>query len=226
MKLNSHFLLQMRLNEQNELEQETVRLRSEIENFKSTLGQKQSEIERLRSHLLSVEETYTQELLKSQTKERTLKESLQAAEERATEQWRLGDQINVWQDKYRQCLAEKERSEKDKAHQEKSLDRLQHALQQLTRERERDIVLAQKELAQKLAQAESLQNEKDSEMTMLRRKLSEAQLGLEAAGRLTQQLDKTTAALTASKDEGTLFTIFILPPLFHIDLFRIASACF
>jgi hypothetical protein len=77
-----------------------------------------------------------------------------------------------------------------------------------------------------LAQAESLQNEKDSEMTMLRRKLSEAQLGLEAAGRLTQQLDKTTAALTASKDEGTLFAIFILPPLFHIDLFRIASACF
>nr|CAH0107834.1 unnamed protein product [Daphnia galeata] len=193
--------LQMRLNEQNELEQETIRLRSETDSFKSTVGQKQAEIERLRSHLLSVEETYTQELLKSQTKERALKESLQAAEERATEQWRLGDQLNVWQDKYRQCLAEKEKSEKDKVRQEKSLDRLQHALQQLTRERERDIVLAQKELAQKLAQAESLQNEKDSEMVMLRRKLSEAQLGLEAAGRLTQQLDKTTAALTTAKDE-------------------------
>jgi len=101
----------MRLNEQNELEQETIRLRSETDSFKSTVGQKQAEIERLRSHLLSVEETYTQELLKSQTKERALKESLQAAEERATEQWRLGDQLNVWQDKYRQCLAEKEKSE-------------------------------------------------------------------------------------------------------------------
>lgn len=99
-------------------------------------------------------------------------------------------------------MIDKEQLEKEKHNQEKSLDRLQHALQQLTRERERDIVLAQKDLAQKLAQAESLQNEKDSEMILLRRKLSEAQLGLEAAGRLTQQLDKTTAALTAARDEG------------------------
>ncbi|XP_057364536.1 thyroid receptor-interacting protein 11-like isoform X2 [Daphnia carinata] len=193
--------LQIRLNEQNELEQETVRLRSEAETFKSVVAQKQAEIERLRSHLLSVEETYTQELLKSQTKEKTLRESLQSAEERATEQWRLGDQLNVWQDKYRQCVTDKDRLEKEKVDLEKSLDRLQHALQQLTRERERDIVLAQKELAQKLAFAESLQNEKDSEMNMLRRKLSEAQLGLEAAGRLTQQLDKTTAALATAKHE-------------------------
>uniref|UniRef100_A0A0P6HD95 Thyroid receptor-interacting protein n=3 Tax=Daphnia magna TaxID=35525 RepID=A0A0P6HD95_9CRUS len=193
--------LQIRLNEQNELEQETVRLRSEAETFKSVVGQKQAETERLRSHLLSVEETYTQELLRSQTKEKTLRESLQSAEERATEQWRLGDQLNVWQDKYRQCVTDKDRLEKERGDLEKSLDRLQHALQQLTRERERDIVLAQKELAQKLASAESLQNEKDSEMNMLRRKLSEAQLGLEAAGRLTQQLDKTTAALAAAKHE-------------------------
>lgn len=201
--------MQIRLNEQNELEHETVRLRSETETFKSVLVQKQAEIERLRSHLLSVEETYTQELIRSQTKEKTLRESLQAAEERATEQWRLGDQVNVWQDKYRQCLTDKDRLEKEKEDQEKSLDRLQHALQQLTRERERDIIMAQKELAQKLAHAESLQNEKDSEMSMLRRKLSEAQLGLEAAGRLTQQLDKTTAALAAAKDEGIVHAILI-----------------
>ncbi len=207
LKFNLIALVQARLNEQNDLEQEAARLRVEIETFKSAQLQKQAEIERLRSHHLSVEETYTQELLKSQTKERTLKESLQAAEERATEQWRLGDQLNVWQEKYRQCLVDKERLEKEKNSQEKSFDRLQHALQQLTRERERDIVLAQKDLAQKLAQAESLQNEKDSEMAMLRRKLSEAQLGLEAAGRLTQQLDKTTAALTAAKDEGTYYII-------------------
>ncbi|KAI9555812.1 hypothetical protein GHT06_018328 [Daphnia sinensis] len=201
--------LQIRLNEQNELEQETVRLRSEAENFKSVVAQKQTEIERLRSHLLSVEETYTQELLRSQTKEKTLRESLQSAEERATEQWRLGDQLNVWQDKYRQCATDKDRLEKEKGDLEKSLDRLQHALQQLTRERERDIVLAQKELAQKLAIAESQQNEKDSEMSMLRRKLSEAQLGLEAAGRLTQQLDKTTAALATAKHEALFETLLM-----------------
>ena len=189
-----------------------------METLKSSVSQKTAEIERLRSHLLSVEETYTQELLKSQTNERSLVESLQAAEERVSEQWRLGDQLGVWKDKYRQCLAEKERLEKEKDGQEKSLDRLQHALQQLTRERERDIIVAQKELAQKLAQAESLQKEKDDEMIMLRRKLSEAQLGLEAAGRLTQQLDKTTAALTAAKDEGTI--------LFRSFIFRNPSVAF
>lgn len=134
----------------------------------------------------------------------------------------MGDQLNVWQDKYRQCLADKERLEKEKDSQEKSLDRLQHALQQLTRERERDIVLAQKELAQKLAQAESLQNEKDSEMGMLRRKLAEAQLGLEAAGRLTQQLDKTIAALTAAKEEG-IFHFIQIP--FCFDLTLLVLSC-
>lgn len=190
------------MNEQVEVELEASRLRSEFEQLKASHNQKQAELERLRSHLLSVEETYTQELLKSQAKEKVLKETLQQAEERAAEQWRMGDQLNVWQERYRQCLADKERLEKEKTNQDKSMDRLQHALQQLTRERERDIVMAQKELAQKLAQAESQQNEKDSEMAMLRKKLSEAQLGLEAAGRLTQQLDKTTAALAASRDEG------------------------
>ena len=190
------------MSEQNELEQELTRIRSENESMKTTQLQWQTEMDRLRSHLLDVEETYTQELLKSQAKEKVLKESLQSAEERANEQWRLGDQLVGWQDKHRQWLTERERLESEKGELEKSLDRLQHALSQLTRERERDIVLAQKELAQKLAKAESLQNEKDSEMTQLRRKLSEAQLGLEAAGRLTQQLDKTTAALATAKEEG------------------------
>jgi hypothetical protein len=190
------------LSEQTELEQEVTKMRSENESMKTIQLQWQTEMDRLRSHLLDVEETYTQELLKSQAKEKTLRESLQSAEERANEQWRLGDQLVGWQDKHRQWLTERERLENEKGELEKSLDRLQHALNQLTRERERDIVLAQKELAQKLSKAESLQSEKDSEMTQLRRKLSEAQLGLEAAGRLTQQLDKTTAALAAAKEEG------------------------
>jgi hypothetical protein len=190
------------LSEQTELEQEVTKMRSENESMKTIQLQWQTEMDRLRSHLLDVEETYTQELLKSQAKEKTLRESLQSAEERANEQWRLGDQLVGWQDKHRQWLTERERLENEKGELEKSLDRLQHALNQLTRERERDIVLAQKELAQKLSKAESLQSEKDSEMTQLRRKLSEAQLGLEAAGRLTQQLDKTTAALAVAKEEG------------------------
>ena len=190
------------MSEQNELEKEVTRIRSENESMKTTQLQWQTEMDRLRSHLLDVEETYTQELLKSQAKEKALRESLQLAEERANEKWRLGDQLVGWQDKHRQWLTERERLESEKGELEKSLDRLQHALNQLTRERERDIVLAQKELAQKLAKAESLQSEKDSEMTQLRRKLSEAQLGLEAAGRLTQQLDKTTAALVTAKEEG------------------------
>ncbi len=190
------------MSEQNELEKEVTRIRSENESMKTTQLQWQTEMDRLRSHLLDVEETYTQELLKSQAKEKALRESLQLAEERANEQWRLGDQLVGWQDKHRQWLTERERLESEKGELEKSLDRLQHALNQLTRERERDIVLAQKELAQKLAKAESFQSEKDSEMTQLRRKLSEAQLGLEAAGRLTQQLDKTTAALVTAKEEG------------------------
>ena len=103
---------------------------------------------------------------------------------------------------YRQLMTEKERLEAANKSQEASLERLQHVLQQFTHERQRDIVVAQKELAHKLARAETLQGEKDSEIAHLRTKLAEAQLGLEAAGRLTQQLDKTTAALSAAKEEG------------------------
>lgn len=85
----------------------------------------------------------------------------------------------------------------------KSQTKLQHVLQQMSRDRENDIMSAQQELARKLAHAEALQQEKDSEMSHLRNKLAEAQLGLEAAARLTQKLDKTAANLAASKQEGT-----------------------
>lgn len=164
-----------------------------------------AEISRLTSHLISVEETYTQELLKSQNQEKELKESLEAAEERASEQWRIGDQLAGWQEKARTWKLERSKLEQEKNDLAKSLDRLQHALQQLTKERERDIQVAQKELSAKLAKAENVHKEKEAEMALLRQKLSEAQLGLEAAGRLTQQLDKTAAALSAAKEEGIFF---------------------
>lgn len=176
--------------------------------IKASQAQWQAEMERLRSHLLSVEETYTQELLNSQSKEKTLRDSLQSAEERASEQFRLNDQLAGWQEKYRKSLAEKDRLEKEKIDQERSLERLQHALQQLTREKERDIVVAQKELLLKLAKAESVHNEKDAEIAAIRRKLGEAQQGLEAASRLTQQLDKTKEALTAAKQQGKVNNFF------------------
>jgi len=164
-----------------------------------------AEISRLTSHLISVEETYTQELLKSQNQEKELKESLEAAEERASEQWRIGDQLAGWQEKARTWKLERSKLEQEKNDLAKSLDRLQHALQQLTKERERDVQVAQKELSAKLAKTENVHKEKEAEMALLRQKLSEAQLGLEAAGRLTQQLDKTAAALSAAKEEGTFY---------------------
>lgn len=183
-------------------------LHTENEALKANQGQWEAEMERLRSHLLSVEEMYTQELLNCQSKEKVLRDSLQASEERASEQSRLGDQLSGWQEKYRKALAEKDRLEKEKLGQERSLERLQHALEQLTREKERDIIVAQKELLLKLAKAESVQNEKEAELITLRRKLGEAQQGLDAASRLTHQLDKTKEALAAANEQGNSTLLF------------------
>jgi hypothetical protein len=154
---------------------------------------------------LSVEENHTQELLKGQLREKSLRDALQTSEEKMSDQWRVNDKLAALGDKYREALAEKERLQQVVDTQEKSLTKLQHVLHQFTREKERDVLAAQKELALKLARAEALQAEKDSEIGHLRRKLSEAQLGLEAAARLTQQLDKTSAALSAAKEEGKHF---------------------
>jgi thyroid receptor-interacting protein 11 len=193
------------LNEQSELNEEAAKWVSENDALKSVQTRLQAEIDRLRSHLLSVEENHTQELLKGQLREKSLRDALQTAEEKMSDQWRVNDKLAALGDKYRESLAEKERLQQVVDTQEKSLTKLQHVLHQFTREKERDVLAAQKELALKLARAEALQAEKDSEIGHLRRKLSEAQLGLEAAARLTQQLDKTSAALSAAKEEGKHF---------------------
>ena len=196
----------MRLNECGELNEELSRWRAENDSLKATQNQLQGEIDRLRSHLLAVEENYTMELLKSQEKEKMLRETLQAAEERMSDQWRKNDKMSGLKEKYRQLELEKQRLEATNKTLELSLEKLQHVLDQFTRERERDIVIAQKELAQKLSRVETLHTEKETEIAHLRKKLAEAQLGLEAAGRLTQQLDNTAAALSVAKEEGNLTT--------------------
>merc|ERR1712137_1024425 len=193
--------LQVRLNECGELNEELSRWRAENDSLKATQNQLQGEIDRLRSHLLAVEENYTMELLKSQEKEKMLRETLQAAEERMSDQWRKNDKMSGLKEKYRQLELEKQRLEATNKTLELSLEKLQHVLDQFTRERERDIVIAQKELAQKLSRVETLHTEKETEIAHLRKKLAEAQLGLEAAGRLTQQLDNTAAALSVAKEE-------------------------
>ena len=193
------------MNEQSELNEEAAKWVSENDALRSVQTRLQAEIDRLRSHLLSVEENHTQELLKGQLREKSLRDALQTAEEKMSDQWRVNDKFAALGDKYREALAEKERLQQVVDTQEKSLTKLQHVLHQFTREKERDVLAAQKDLALKLARAEALQAEKDSEIGHLRRKLSEAQLGLEAAARLTQQLDKTSAALSAAKEEGKHF---------------------
>ena len=197
----------MRLNEFSDLNEELSRWRAENDSLKTARNQQQGEIDRLRSHLLVVEENYTTELLKSQEKEQMLRETLQAAEEKMSDQWRKNDKRNNLKEKYRQLEAEKQRLEATNKTLELSLEKLQHVLDQFTRERERDILVAQKELTQKLSRVETLHAEKETEITHLRKKLAEAQLGLEAAGRLTQQLDNTTAALSVAKEEGNFDVI-------------------
>ena len=192
----------MRLNEYVDLNDELSRWRIENDSLKANQSQLQGEIDRLRSHLLAVEENYTTELLKSQEKEKTLVETLQAAEEKMSDQWRKNDKMSSLKEKHRQLVAEKQRAEATNRTLELSLEKLQHVLDQFTRERERDIVVAQRELAQKLSRVETLHSEKETEIAQLRKKLAEAQLGLEAAGRLTQQLDNTTAALSVAREEG------------------------
>lgn len=193
--------LQVRLNEYVDLNDELSRWRIENDSLKANQSQLQGEIDRLRSHLLAVEENYTTELLKSQEKEKTLVETLQAAEEKMSDQWRKNDKMSSLKEKHRQLVAEKQRAEATNRTLELSLEKLQHVLDQFTRERERDIVVAQRELAQKLSRVETLHSEKETEIAQLRKKLAEAQLGLEAAGRLTQQLDNTTAALSVAREE-------------------------
>ena len=204
--MNNDFIiyLKVRLSDYGEINEELSRYRVEYESMKTIQQQLQGEIDRLRSHLLSVEENYTIELLKCAEKEKVLKDTLQAAEEKVSDQWRNNDKMSSLKEKYRQTEIEKKRLETSNQTLELSIEKLQHVLDQFTRERDRDIVVAQRDLAQKLSRAESLHKEKDNDIVHLRNKLAEAQLGLEAAGRLTQQLDNTTAALSVAKEEGNI----------------------
>ncbi len=130
----------------------------------------------------------------------------------------MNDKLAALKEQLRDAAADRERLQQTVDGQEKSLTKLQHVLQQFTREKERDVALAQKDLAHQLGRARLQQAEKDAEIGQLRQKLAEAQLGLEAAGRLTQQLDKTSAALAAAKEEGgAVFFFYIFFSLSHFS---------
>lgn len=135
----------------------------------------------------------------------------------------MNDKLAALKEQLRDAAADRERLQQTVDGQEKSLTKLQHVLQQFTREKERDVALAQKDLAHQLGRARLQQAEKDAEIGQLRQKLAEAQLGLEAAGRLTQQLDKTSAALAAAKEEGGA-VFFFLHIFFSFSLFIISSS--
>ena len=140
----------------------------------------------------------------------------------------MNDKLAALKEQLRDAAADRERLQQTVDGQEKSLTKLQHVLQQFTREKERDVALAQKDLAHQLGRARLQQAEKDAEIGQLRQKLAEAQLGLEAAGRLTQQLDKTSAALAAAKEEGGavfFFIYFFLFLTFHHLLIQLCTPC-
>jgi chromosome segregation ATPase len=177
------------------------------------------ELERLRNHLLAIEEGYTQEALGAEEREKELRNRLAAAEERASSSSsavknaseQASAQVESLQ-RQLQALAEQRdaavlqlASAQDTANQyAASLNNLQMVLEQFQQERETQIAVELERYQKKLEHTKTENGALQEKCNILQTQLEESQETIEAAHRLSEQLDRKEEAVMALKEEVLL----------------------
>ncbi|KAG7206748.1 hypothetical protein KM043_000671 [Ampulex compressa] len=177
---------------------------TESQNKEANAGK---ELERLRTHLVEVEAGYTEDALLAEEMRRELEAKLLQAEEkvkasstvytsasiRANQQVETLEQQMALIVKQRDDIQSKLFATEDKVlSQTAALTNLQIVLEQFQRDKERDIVAATERIQGRLNESYEKQEELSAEISNLREQLAEAKECLQAASRLSEQLDRKT----------------------------------
>ncbi|XP_012939983.1 thyroid receptor-interacting protein 11 [Aplysia californica] len=199
--------------------QEGAALRAEIQHMKDKEFKLSRELERLRGHLLQIEEGYTKEALDSEEREKDLRNRLAVAEEqlmsssshveRASEEWSrraesLEQQVQQMSGQrdsaFKQVAAIQDQCQQYAT----SLANLQLVLEHFQKEKDSAIAAETEHYKEEASELREKLSQLQSELQATRDDLAEALDGLEAAGRLSEQLDRKEDALRALKEEVLL----------------------
>ncbi|XP_043259414.1 thyroid receptor-interacting protein 11-like isoform X2 [Colletes gigas] len=174
------------------------------------------ELERLRTHLVEIESTYTEEALIAEETRNELEAKLLQAEEKVkssstaytSANIRANQQVETLQQQITLIIQQRDEiqnklstAEDTILSQAASLTNLQFVLEQFQRDKERDIKAAMERLQAKLNDSYKKQEELVNDVTSLKEQLAEAKECLQAASRLSEQLDKKTERIEQLNQE-------------------------
>lgn len=198
---------------------ECHQFQAEIDHWREKEMKMNKELQRLRQHLIETEDSYTKEALESEEREKSLRNRLAIAEDQlssSSSQIELASlessrKVETLQVQLHQACAQRDAaysqvaSSQDQVRQlSQSLANLQLVLEQFQREKDNAIAAETERLqsnCQKLKDQVASQME---ELEATRADLADALEGLEAANRLSDQLDRKEEALGALKEEVQL----------------------
>lgn len=174
------------------------------------------ELGRLRQHLLQVEESYTQEALQAEEREQELRKRLAIAEDRiqmATSSHSaashhaylqvesLQEQLKTVVEQRDDILVKLSVAEDQIAQKSAAVHTLQVVLEQLQQEKQRDVAMVQMQYVNKLEQEKQQTKKLQYDIATLEARLQEALEALEAASRLSEQLDRKEVTIRTLHEE-------------------------
>ncbi|KAF5295883.1 hypothetical protein FQR65_LT10371 [Abscondita terminalis] len=174
------------------------------------------ELERLRGHLVEVEETYTQELVQAEQRNKEMLAKVNEIEQReknsssiyTSVSIRANQQVETLQTQLQ--LVSNQRDElrgkvsvlEDENNKHMAaLTNLQFVLEQFQKDKQKDVNLETERIRRQIAHEKNVQDDLRKEINSLRMQLEESKQGLQAAARLTDQLDKCKRQIVNLKDE-------------------------
>ncbi|XP_054717851.1 thyroid receptor-interacting protein 11-like [Uloborus diversus] len=200
----------------NQSRQENQSLRNEIQRMKSSEIHLKNELERLRMHLLEIEENYTHEALKAGEREKELRDELLEVKRRAeisntaivdTNQRAsiqiasLQEQLSMIANQRDQALAQVSSLEDKVQQHSAAVSKLQLVLEQKQRGHERKIKEVEKKYLMQLETQKELTKEIENKLRSKQMQLEESSEALEAATRLSEQLDAKEEIIANLKSE-------------------------
>ncbi|KAH9519644.1 hypothetical protein Btru_003234 [Bulinus truncatus] len=199
--------------------QQCQSLQAEVSYHKEKEFKISKELERLRKHLIETEEGYTKDALESEEREKELRNKLAIAEEQAMlyhSKMEMASQDNVRQIENLQQQLQHVAGQRDSAYMQlsniqeqcqqyaTSLSNLQLVLEHFQKEKEAAISAEVDYLERECKSLRLELEEKNKELSATKGDLMEALEGLEAASRLSDQLDRREEAINALKEEVLL----------------------
>ncbi|XP_069592935.1 thyroid receptor-interacting protein 11 [Ranitomeya imitator] len=198
---------------------ESVALQNEVQHLREKEQRLNQELERLRSHLLELEDSYTREALAAEDRETELKKKLAVLEERllssssaveiASHQASmqvdsLQEQLNIISRQRDEAVMQFNMSQEQVKQYAVSLSNLQMVLEQFQQE-EKAMYTAELERHKKQSAEFRQKVEKlEDKVLSLQESLDEANCALEAASRLTEQLDLKEEQIEELRRHGDL----------------------